>query len=548
MVEGHQVARTAAAHRATLAGRRFRAESPNGRFADGAGSIDRRRLLDVQSVGKQLFYFFESAEKEEKERQVVAVHFGMSGRARVATLASEPERTPTTRLRLVELREEEDGKVGGGTAEKAGDGEGGGGALGPLTDPPTDPLTLHVACMTLLHSPDESLWRSKRASLGPDPLREDADPEAVFAAMLSPRNAKKSLGLLLMSQEVVAGVGNIYRAEICHLSRVRKRQRRQERGMEWESAEAEREGSKSFDTGKSLKNSLPRFNLKKNIQIHPETPAGLLSRRDLENVWANCVRTLRDGFESGSIVTVRDGPREAPADPSARRFVYNRENCATCGDRVVSFDINARTAYACPSCQPLRRGVAEQLPEARRREAESATPARLFNSRCAPDEISVLVPAKMTVAQLRAAAEACGLETKGKKAELVSRLEEHHAATKKAEAAAAATPAAAKTKREPLDDAEDALAANLSSSSVPIAVPGTAGLVPATPAAAAAEKRRAGEKGNVEHVAQAGDDLATARGPALKRGRKAAASSPSAAIASEPVTPAPKQQKKKMSK
>lgn len=224
MVEGHQVARTAAAHRATLAGRRFRAESPNGRFADGAGSIDRRRLLDVQSVGKQLFYFFESAEKEEKERQVVAVHFGMSGRARVATLASEPERTPTTRLRLVELREEEDGKVGGGTAEKAGDGEGGGGAL--------DPLTLHVACMTLLHSPDESLWRSKRASLGPDPLREDADPEAVFAAMLSPRNAKKSLGLLLMSQEVVAGVGNIYRAEICHLSRVRKRER-EGRGEGW---------------------------------------------------------------------------------------------------------------------------------------------------------------------------------------------------------------------------------------------------------------------------------------------------------------------------
>ena len=288
-----------------------------------------------------------------------------------------------------------------------------------------------------------------------------------------------------------------------------------------------------------------------NTKIHPETPAGLLSRRDLETVWAASVRTLRDGFETGSIVTVRDGAREAPFDPAARRFVYNRERCATCGDTVVSFDINARTAYACPSCQPLRKGVAAQLPAARRREAEGAAPAKLFNSRCAPDneEVSALSPAKMTVAQLRAAAEGCGLETKGKKAELVSRLEEH---ARKAKAAAATAAAEGKTKREPLDDLEDALAANLSSSSFIIASPGTAGLVPATPAAAAAEKRRAGEKGNVEHVAQAGDDLATARGPAApKRSKKdddaAAVSSegPSAAAASSPVTPAPKKQKRK---
>ncbi len=249
------------------------------------------------------------------------------------------------------------------------------------------------------------------------------------------------------------------------------------------------------------------------------------------------MRTLRDGFESGSIVTVRDGTTEAPFDPLARRFVYNRERCATCGDRVVSFDINARTAYACPTCQPLRRGVAAALPAARRKEVEGASPAKLFNSRCAPDELTALPPSKMTVAQLRAAAENCGLETKGKKAELVARLEEHSTTKKeKTTTKTEATPLlAAKTKREPLDDAEDALAANLSSSSF-IATPGTQGLVPATPAAAAAEKRRAREKGNVEHVAQPADDLATAAGPALKKGKSAASS---------PSTPAPRQQKKK---
>ena len=218
MVEGHQVARTAAAHRATLAGRRFKAESPNGRFTSGAEAIHKKRLLDVQSVGKQLFYFFEgrgTKAEEKEEKQVVAVHFGMSGHARVATLSSEPDVTPTTRLRLCQIeekeeeeREEEEKEEEEEEEEEEEDGK------------KSDPLTLHVACMTLLHSEDESLWREKRACLGPDPLRSDADAELVFEKMLSPRNKNKSIGLLLMSQDVISGVGNIYRAEICHLARV----------------------------------------------------------------------------------------------------------------------------------------------------------------------------------------------------------------------------------------------------------------------------------------------------------------------------------------
>ena len=318
----------------------------------------------------------------------------------------------------------------------------------------------------------------------------------------------------------------------------------------------------------------------------------MLSRKELETIWSASVRTLRDGFETGSIVTVRDGAREAPFDPAARRFVYNRERCATCGDRVVSFDINSRTAYACLNCQPLRKGVMAALPAARRKEVESASPAKLFASRCAPDEVNVaLPPSKMTVAQLRAATEGCGLDPSGKKADLVSRLEKHStaaaaakaaaaaakAAAAKAKAAAAAAKAAAKAKaaaaakaaakaaaaakakaaaaakREPLDDAEDALAARLSvpssssssaAAAAALATPGTAGLIPATPAAAAAEKRRAGEKGNVEHVAQTGEDLATALGPALKKKKKSALSPSSSS--SSPITPAPRQQKKKI--
>lgn len=484
MVEGHQVARTAAAHRATLVGRRFRATSPNGRFSQGARDVDSCRLLDVQSVGKNLFYFFEakgrkgSEEEREGERQTVAVHFGMSGRARVARKSSEPETTPTTRLRLVEEVSSSSSSVDGNNA-----------TTNNKNNNDTDDgnlLTLHIACMTLLHSPDESLWRTKRVSLGPDPLREDADREVAFASMLSPKNRKKSVGFLLMDQAVVAGIGNIYRAEICHLGRV-----------------------------------------------HPETPAGLLSREELEELWEASVRTLRDGFESGSIVTVRDGRSEAPHDPTARRFVYNRESCATCGDRVVSFDINSRTAYACLSCQPLRAEAAAALTPARKREvfSSSAAAAKLFASRCAPDEagstLAPLHPSKMTVAQLRSVLEANGIDSKGlkKKAELVQRLEEHRSLSTMTTTSKTPATTATATKRERLDDEEDALAARLSTtSSSSLSLLGTRGLVPATPAAAAEEKLRAGEKGNVEHVAQAGDDVATAFGP---------------------VTPAPKAQRKR---
>lgn len=49
------------------------------------------------------------------------------------------------------------------------------------------------------------------AKLGPDPLREDADVEVVWSKMATSR---KSVGSILMDQSMVAGIGNIYRAEI----------------------------------------------------------------------------------------------------------------------------------------------------------------------------------------------------------------------------------------------------------------------------------------------------------------------------------------------
>ena len=54
-------------------------------------------------------------------------------------------------------------------------------------------------------------YHKKASALGPDPLREDADAEKLWLRMQS---SKKPVGLMLMDQSAVAGVGNIYRAEI----------------------------------------------------------------------------------------------------------------------------------------------------------------------------------------------------------------------------------------------------------------------------------------------------------------------------------------------
>lgn len=46
--------------------------------------------------------------------------------------------------------------------------------------------------------------------MGQDPLRADADPEALWTKV---HKSRRSIGSLMMDQHLYAGVGNIYRAE-----------------------------------------------------------------------------------------------------------------------------------------------------------------------------------------------------------------------------------------------------------------------------------------------------------------------------------------------
>ena len=56
-----------------------------------------------------------------------------------------------------------------------------------------------------------AFYEKQSGKIGPDPLREDANVEKVWEKLHA---SKKPVGLVLMDQSMVAGIGNIYRAEI----------------------------------------------------------------------------------------------------------------------------------------------------------------------------------------------------------------------------------------------------------------------------------------------------------------------------------------------
>ncbi len=147
--------------------------------------------------------------------------------------------------------------------------------------------------------------------------------------------------------------------------------------------------------------------------------------------------------------------------PWTRRYIYNQKTCGRCkgvshsqtvsitfaaylspahAQAVHTWDMAARTCYACPTCQPLLpassaspasgaplTAAADGLTPARRAALAAASVARQpFRSHCAPDEPSELekTPERLTVKELRARLMQRGMDCKGSKAQLLARFEE----------------------------------------------------------------------------------------------------------------------------
>jgi len=273
--EGHTIHRLARDLRRDLSGRAVSASSPQGRFAGGAASFDGSTLTATDAVGKHLFLRFDDRTgSTDGPESLLHIHLGLFGKLRRVRAPADPARD-AIRLRLE-------------GSEWTWD----------LSGP--------TACELI---DDDGLDRL-RDRLGPDPLRADADPKRFVARAGSSR---RPIGSLLLDQAVIAGVGNVYRSELC------------------------------FRHG-----------------IDPRVPGRQLDPDVLHDLWDDAVALLNIGVRLGRIVTV--DPADACVQPARstaarltrdqRLYVYRRQSCLRCGAPVEWFDLANRRAYACPVEQP----------------------------------------------------------------------------------------------------------------------------------------------------------------------------------------------------
>ncbi|GAC1411839.1 MAG: Fpg/Nei family DNA glycosylase [Candidatus Velthaea sp.] len=174
MPEGHTVHRAARDQNERFAGKAIRAESPQGRFIEGAALIDERPLRSVEAYGKHLLYDFGDA-------LFVHVHLGLFGKFRMGAMPQAGERG-LIRLRL-------------------------------RTDDDWLELRGPTACEIFTAEQRRLLL----ARLGPDPLRSGSRPQRAFARIAASRSR---IGALLMDQSIVAGIGNVYRCELLYRARI----------------------------------------------------------------------------------------------------------------------------------------------------------------------------------------------------------------------------------------------------------------------------------------------------------------------------------------
>lgn len=268
MPEGHTLHRLARLHRRRYAGKPVSVSSPQGRFATSAEIVDGRVLESAEAYGKHLFHRY-------GPDLVVHVHLGLYGKFSNAPLPEPPPRG-LVRMRMI------------GTTHFA-----------DLRGP--------TACELITDAEVDAI----RARLGADPLRRDADPDRAWDRI---SRSRAPLATLLMDQSVIAGVGNVYRAEAL------------------------------FRHG-----------------LDPLLPGRALTREQWDVLWADLVDLLRDGVRRGKIETLRaehDPRLLAPADRGAlcarKVYAYRRtgQPCLVCGTPIAHEKHLARNLFWCPGCQP----------------------------------------------------------------------------------------------------------------------------------------------------------------------------------------------------
>jgi endonuclease-8 len=273
--EGHTLLRLAHDLDAAFAGRPVRVSSPQGRFAADAALVDGAEVVRAESAGKHLFV-------ELAGERFIHVHLGLIGKFDLYAGAPPAVTTGQVRLRLQ-----------------------------------NDDTYADLRGATQCDLVGTEKRRQIIEHLGEDPLKPAAVPERAWARI---SRSHRPIGDLLMDQGVVAGVGNVYRAEILYRHK-----------------------------------------------IHPLRPGKSLRRPQFLTLWADLVELMEYGVATGRIDTVR--PEHTPEamgrpprkdDHGGEVYVYRRhgQECLVCGAKVRTEVLVGRNLFWCPRCQPVFRSRA----------------------------------------------------------------------------------------------------------------------------------------------------------------------------------------------
>lgn len=320
MPEGHTVHRIALQLGADLVGRPVAASSPQGRFAAGAAVLDGRVPTAARAHGKQFFLDLAGSDPGSAPL-VLRVHLGLYGawdlHGEVTPIGEEAASSlGAPRVRAVRV----------GETEQPLPDDAAPGGPGVFPPPPVGQVRLRLAtdrfvadlrgpsaCEVL--TPEEAA--AVVAAAGPDPRAGDPDGEDRFTHRV--RRSRTVIAALLMDQSVVAGIGNIYRAELLFRA-----------------------------------------------ELDPHTPGRDVPEDTARALWRDWALLLDDGVATGTMITREDaaiGPdgrvpdpaqrARALADRTERNAVYGRAGrpCLRCGTTVVRSELAGRSLFHCPGCQ-----------------------------------------------------------------------------------------------------------------------------------------------------------------------------------------------------
>jgi endonuclease-8 len=163
------------------------------------------------------------------------------------------------------------------------------------------------------HTEETLARRAGFRTLGPRVLEEEFDAEQAIANLRA--RPELETGVALMSQRLVAGLGNVFKSEVC------------------------------FAAG-----------------VNPFRLVGSLSEDELRRLMAAAVKLMKANVteNSGGPIVTYFGMRRTTgrSDPTENLWVYHRTGkpCRKCGAPIVSrrHASDARNSFWCPRCQPMQ--------------------------------------------------------------------------------------------------------------------------------------------------------------------------------------------------